>query len=322
MKTVLITGGAGFIGSDLVDNLLSDGNYKVICLDNFDDFYDPLIKHNNLYAAKLQPNFHLITGDICDKKFIEENLTGKIDVIVHLAARAGVRPSIQNPALYEYVNIRGTLNLLEFAKKNNIKQFVFGSSSSVYGVNPNFPWSENDYVLNPISPYAATKVSAELLGHTYSHLYNIRFIALRFFSVFGPRQRPDLAIHKFFKNILKNQPIPVFGDGTTRRDYTFVGDIISGIKAAMEYDQSNYETINLGNNQSIPLIELISAIENTLGKKAILEKLPMQAGDVPQTFANIDKAKRLLSYHPAIDIYEGLRYFRKWYFENTGMPVT
>jgi UDP-glucuronate 4-epimerase len=206
--------------------------------------------------------------------------------------------------------------MLEFARENNIRQFVFASSSSVYGINPNFPWSESDLVLDPISPYAATKVACELLGHTYSHLYNIRFISLRFFTVFGPRQRPDLAIHKFFKNILQDKPIPFFGDGSTSRDYTYIDDILKGIIAAMNYDKSNYEIINLGNNRSITLLQLLEVVENIIGKKAVLEKLPVQLGDLPHTFANIEKAKNLLGYNPSTDITTGIENFGKWYFEN------
>jgi len=317
IKTVLVTGGAGFIGSNLTDSLLAENDYEVICLDNFNDFYDPDQKHRNIEAAKKNPRFKLLEGDICNSDFLKNNLPPDIDIIVHIAARAGVRPSILNPHLYADTNVFGTINLLEFARENNIRQFVFSSSSSVYGINPNFPWAESDHVLDPISPYAATKVACELLGHTYSYLYNIRFIALRFFTVFGPRQRPDLAIYKFYKNIMEDKPIPFFGDGSTSRDYTFVDDIVKGIKAAMQYDKSNYEIINLGNNHSITLTELLKAIEKVAGKKAILEKLPAQPGDVPHTFANIEKAKRLLGYNPSTDINSGIEAFRKWYAQNT-----
>lgn len=316
MKKVLVTGGAGFIGSNLCDALLANGLYEVHCLDVFDDFYDPTIKRNNISEALKNKNFFLLEGDIRDIAFIDKIFQQPFDIIVHLAARAGVRPSIENPLLYEDVNIKGTVNLLEKAKEKNIKQFVFAGSSSVYGINPNTPWSENDFVLKPISPYASTKVSCELIGHTYSHLYGIRFISLRFFTVFGPRQRPDLAIHKFFKLIRQSKPIPFFGNGETSRDYTFVGDIVNGIIAAMHYDKSNYEIINLGNNRTINLNMLITAIEKEAGKKAILEKLPDQPGDVPHTFADIAKAKELLNYSPATTLEEGLIAFRKWFDQN------
>lgn len=313
MKKVLVTGGAGFIGSHLVEKLLNENQCRVFCLDCFDTFYDPDIKRKNIAGAIANKNFILLHGDIRETGFLEKVFENKFDVIVHIAARAGVRPSILNPVLYEEVNIKGTLNLLEKAKEHNIKQFVFASSSSVYGINPRTPWSEDDYVLNPISPYAATKVSCELLGHAYSSLYNIRFIALRFFTVFGPRQRPDLAIHKFFKNITSAKPIPFFGDGNTSRDYTFVDDIVAGIRAAMDYDKSHFEIINLGNNRSITLNRLIETIENLTGKKAILEKLPAQPGDVPHTFANIEKAKRLLGYNPSTSLEDGLQKFKSWF---------
>ena len=312
MKNILVTGGAGFIGSSFVDLLLSENTFDVTCIDSFDNFYDEKIKRENISSASANKNFTLCEGDIRDKDFLDKVFEKNFDVIVHLAARAGVRPSIEQPLLYEEVNIKGTMNLLEIAKEKNIKQFVFASSSSVYGVNPRTPWSEDDYVLNPISPYAGTKVSGELIGHTYSYLYNIRFIALRFFTVFGPRQRPDLAIHKFYKLISQNKSLPFFGDGETSRDYTFVGDIIKGIRAAVDYDKTMYEVINLGNNRTVKLHELITAIENVVGKKAVLEKLPMQAGDVPHTYANISKAQKLLSYNPETNLEKGLEEFKKW----------
>ncbi len=316
-KKILVTGGAGFIGSALVDRLLAERAADVFCIDNFDNFYDVTIKRKNIAHALTHSNFYLLEGDIRDTNFLSEVFKTKYDVIVHLAARAGVRPSIEQPLLYEDVNVKGTLNLLEQAKNNNIKQFVFASSSSVYGVNPRTPWSEDDHVLNPISPYASTKVAGELIGHTYSHLYDIRFIALRFFTVFGPRQRPDLAIHKFFKLIDNNKPIPFFGDGTTSRDYTFVDDIVSGIIGAIGYDKSLYEIINLGNNRTVTLLQLITAIENSIGKKANLDKQPAQAGDVPHTFANVDKAKKLLGYSPSTSLEDGLEKFKQWYVKQS-----
>lgn len=316
MKKILVTGGAGFIGSTLVERLLNENNWEVYCLDCFDTFYDPHTKRKNISSALLNRNFRLLEGDIRDLDFLEKVFAIKFDAIVHIAARAGVRPSIENPLLYEDVNVKGTINLLEKAKDHNVKQFVFASSSSVYGVNPRTPWSEDDYVLNPISPYAATKVSCELIGHAYSHLYNIRFVALRFFTVFGPRQRPDLAIHKFFKLIDNGKPIPFFGDGSTSRDYTFVQDIVDGVRNAIDYDKSLTEVINLGNSRTVTLLELISAIEKSVGKKAILDKLPNQPGDVPITFANVSKAKKLLNYSPSTTLEEGLEEFKLWYLAN------
>lgn len=316
MKKILVTGGAGFIGSTLVERLLNENNWEVYCLDCFDTFYDPHTKRKNISSALLNRNFRLLEGDIRDLDFLEKVFAIKFDAIVHIAARAGVRPSIENPLLYEDVNVKGTINLLEKAKDHNVKQFVFASSSSVYGVNPRTPWSEDDYVLNPISPYAATKVSCELIGHAYSHLYNIRFVALRFFTVFGPRQRPDLAIHKFFKLIDNGKPIPFFGDGNTSRDYTFVQDIVDGVRNAIDYDKSLTEVINLGNSRTVTLLELISAIEKSVGKKAILDKLPNQPGDVPITFANVSKAKKLLNYSPSTTLEEGLEEFKLWYLAN------
>jgi len=318
MKTILVTGGAGFIGSNLVDKLLSLNN-KVTIVDNFDDFYDVEIKRNNISEHLKNQNYNLLELDICDFTALKDNLKENYDAIVHLAAKAGVRPSIQNPQLYQKVNVQGTQNLLEIAKELRIKKFIFGSSSSVYGVNPNVPWSEDDYVLKPISPYAATKVAGELLGHVYHKLYNIQFLSLRFFTVYGPRQRPDLAIHKFFKLISEDKEIPVFGDGTTRRDYTFIDDVVDGILSAINYDKSGYEIVNIGNNQTISLKDLISEIEDVIGKKAKINRLPLQAGDVPQTFANIDKGKKLFGYNPKTNITKGLRQFYQWFKENYGL---
>lgn len=315
MKNILITGGAGFIGSNLIKKLLLTNKYNVVCIDNFDDFYSLKQKDLNISSFKDHENFSLIRGDIRNLQDLEK--AGKIDVIVHLAAKAGVRPSILDPILYQDVNVSGTQNLLEFARKNDIKQFVFASSSSVYGVNENVPWHENERLL-PISPYASTKLSGEMLGHVYSHLYGIRFIALRFFTVYGPGQRPDLAIHKFFKSILNNTPIPVFGDGSTSRDYTFVTDTIQGIEAAIEYSGSEFEIINLGNHQTVTLKGLIEAIENICEKKAIINRLPNQPGDVSQTYADIAKAEKLLGYKPQVKLEEGLSSFLEWYKKESG----
>ncbi len=312
-KRILLTGAAGFIGSNLSRSLLQSGRYKVIGLDNFDDFYSREQKKKNIAPFISHEDFRFAEGDIRDTDML---LTlGDIDVIVHLAAKAGVRPSIQNPILYQEVNVAGTQNLLEFARQRNIRQFVFASSSSVYGINENVPWNEEEKLM-PISPYASTKLSCEMLGHVYSHLYGIRFLALRFFTVYGPAQRPDLAIHKFFNSILKGQPIPVFGDGSTSRDYTFVNDTIRGVEAAINYEQSQFEIINLGNHQTITLSELILAIEQICGKKAIIDRQPEQPGDVPQTYADITKAQKLLNYHPSTTLETGLLAFYEWYLEN------
>jgi len=311
MKQVLVTGGAGFIGSHLVDRMLAEG-WRVTVVDNFDPFYNPQVKEENIRSHLDSSSYKLVRADIRDLDTLKTYLSGEYDVIVHLAARAGVRPSIQDPLGYQEVNVRGTQNLLELAKEWGVKQFVFASSSSVYGVNPHVPWSEEDHVLLPISPYASTKVSGELLGHVYSHLYGIRFIALRFFTVYGPRQRPDLAIHKFARLMLNQEEIPVYGDGSTRRDYTYVDDIIQGICGALSYQKSLYEIINLGNNKTVALGELIKSLERVLGVKAQTRQYPMQPGDVPQTWAKLDKARRLLGYQPLTDLATGLERFSKW----------
>jgi UDP-glucuronate 4-epimerase len=311
-KRAIVTGGAGFIGSHLVEKLL-ENNWHVTVIDNYDTFYDKAIKKRNIESFAHHPDLVFLEADIRDFDSLKENLKGDYDVIIHLAAKAGVRPSIENPTLYQAVNVMGTQNLLEITKLLDIKQFVFASSSSVYGVNQNVPWSEDDFVLKPISPYASTKISGELLGHVYSELYGIRFIALRLFTVYGPRQRPDLAIHKFARKILADEAIPVFGDGSTRRDYTFVADIVSGILAAVEYDKTKYEIINLGNNRTITLSFMIETIEKVFGKKAIINRLPMQPGDVPETYANVTKAKQLLNYEPSLSFEAGIEKFKEWY---------
>ncbi len=314
MKHILVTGGAGFIGSHLIKSILSANQYRITCIDNFDDFYPRRQKELNIEPFLDNANFTLLEGDI--RNYNDLQKAENIDTIIHLAAKAGVRPSILNPILYQDVNISGTQNLLEFAREHQIKQFIFASSSSTYGVNENVPWREDEKLL-PISPYASTKLSGEMLGHVYSHLYGIRFLALRFFTVYGPSQRPDLAIHKFFKSILKGEPIPVYGDGSTSRDYTYVEDTVQGIIAAMDYDKSNFEIINLGNRKTITLTELINAIEETCGQKAIINRLPEQPGDVPQTFANISKAQKLLGYNPETDIKDGLQTFYNWFNANS-----
>jgi UDP-glucuronate 4-epimerase len=309
----LITGGAGFIGSHLVDSLLRDG-HRVTVVDNFDPFYPRQIKERNISEHRRNGAWRLIEADLRDSA-IATQLVGDYDVIVHLAAKAGVRPSIENPMAYQEVNVAGTQNLLEFARSAGIKRFVFASSSSVYGVNPRVPWSEDDHVLEPISPYASTKVSGELLGHVYSHLYGISFIALRFFTVYGPRQRPDLAIHKFAKMIRAGEPIPVFGDGSTRRDYTFIDDIVGGIRAAMAW-RGSYEIVNLGNNRTLSLSEMIAGLEVAIGREAIIRRLPEQPGDVPQTWANVSKAQRVLGYVPGTAYADGVQKFCQWLIES------
>ncbi len=312
----LVTGGAGFIGSHLVDLLLSEG-WKVTVIDNFDPFYPPEIKRRNIAQALGHPNFTLIEADIRDLDTIRRALTPHVSpltphAIVHLAAKAGVRPSLEDPLGYYDVNVQGTLNLLELAKERGVRQFVFASSSSVYGLNPDVPWREDTSVPRPISPYGASKVAAELLGHTYSHLYGIRFIALRIFTVYGPRQRPDLAIHKFARLMLEGKPIPIYGDGSSLRDYTYVEDIVRGIRAAMEYSGSSWEAINLGSGRPISLLEMVRALEGALGVKAELEFLPPQPGDVPQTWADIEKARKLLGWQPRYSFTSALERFVEW----------
>lgn len=311
MRHALVTGGAGFIGSHLVDRLLVEG-WRVTVADNFDPFYPRQIKERNVAPHRLSPVYRLVEVDIRDLSSLRAVFDAPYDVIVHLAAKAGVRPSIQDPISYQEVNVRGTQNLLELAREWGVKQFVFASSSSVYGVNPNVPWREDDHVLRPISPYASTKVSGELLGHVYSHLYGIRFIGLRFFTVYGPRQRPDLAIHKFARLMLEGKPIPVFGDGSTRRDYSFVDDIVTGIRAAMDYDRSAFEVVNLGNDRTVTLMEMIGGLEVALGVAATIDRQPEQAGDVPQTWASLEKARRVLGYEPGTSYADGVKRFASW----------
>lgn len=311
MKHALVTGGAGFIGSHTVDRLLA-GGWRVTAVDNFDDFYDPAAKLRNIEPHHGNPRYTLVRADIRELGELRASLDGNYDVIVHMAARAGVRPSIQDPIACYDTNVRGTQNLLECARSWETSQFVFASSSSVYGVNPRVPWREDDAVLLPISPYASTKVSGELLGHVYSHLYGIRFLALRFFTVYGPRQRPDLAIHKFGRLLLEGKPITLFGDGCTRRDYTFVADIVNGVIAAMEYDASPYEVINLGNNRAVSLREVVDTLESVIGARACIRSAPEQPGDVPQTWADVNKAERLLGYRPQMPFQRGIEVFVEW----------
>ncbi|TVR54644.1 MAG: NAD-dependent epimerase/dehydratase family protein [Puniceicoccaceae bacterium] len=309
---VLLTGAAGFIGSHLSEALYQQG-HDLVLLDNFDPFYDRAAKEANLAGLRDRTRVRLVEADIRELDQLRRELQPPFDAIIHLAARAGVRPSIEEPILYQEVNVRGTQNLLELAREWKVPHFVFASSSSVYGVNPNVPWREDNAVLKPISPYASTKVSGELLGHVYSHLFGIRFIALRFFTVYGPRQRPDLAIHKFFRLLREDRSIPFFGDGSTRRDYTFVADTVAGIIGALNYSATPFEVINLGNDRTVSLADLVAAIERAAGASARLDKLPEQPGDVPQTWADISKARRLLGYAPATTLEDGLAGFRAWF---------
>jgi UDP-glucuronate 4-epimerase len=314
MRNVLVTGGAGFIGSHLVERLLGEGRWRVAVVDDFNDFYDPELKRRNVRAHVGRDDFELFEADIRDRAALESIFRGtRFDCVVHLAARAGVRPSLAEPVLYAETNINGTLNLLESARVQGVKQFVFGSSSSVYGENEKVPFAEGDPVSEPISPYAATKAAGELLCHAYSHLWGLRCVCLRFFTVYGARQRPDLAIHKFARLISAGRPIPVFGDGTTRRDYTYIDDIIEGVRAAMDFEASLYEVVNLGESRTVELRELIGLIEKELGRDAIINRQPLQPGDVPQTFADIGKARRLLGYDPRTPIEEGIRRFVEWF---------
>jgi UDP-glucuronate 4-epimerase len=315
IKRVLVTGGAGFIGSHLCQRLLQEG-HEVVCLDNFDTYYDPSIKRRNLEeikASKVAKGFQLVEGDIRDKGFLND-LFGRssFGLIIHLAARAGVRPSIEQPLLYEEVNVAGTLNLLEACREFGIRDFIFGSSSSVYGKNRKVPFAEDDPLEAMISPYAVTKRAGELFCYAYHHLYGLNISCLRFFTVYGPRQRPEMAIHKFTRLIHNGEKIPVFGDGTSRRDYTYIDDIIEGIMGAVQ-NLKGYDIFNLGESQTVPLRELISLIEQALGKKADIEELPEQPGDVPITYADITKSRRLVGYDPKVGIAEGVGRFVQWF---------
>lgn len=316
MKTYLITGGAGFIGSTLADRLLKRGN-KVVVIDNFNDFYDPKIKEENVRKNLKNENYKLERIDIREQEEVERVFKeNKIDNVMHLAAMAGVRPSIENPLLYQSVNCLGSQIILETMKKYGVKNIVFASSSSVYGNTKTVPFKETDVVDYAISPYAATKKANEVMCHVYHKLYNLNVIMLRFFTVYGERQRPDLAINKFTRMILEGKAIPVFGDGTTSRDYTYVQDIIDGIIKSFEYIEKNnnvYEILNLGESEPITLNQMIKTIEEVLGKKAIINRLPMQPGDVDRTYADISKAKELIGYCPKTDFKDGIHRFINWY---------
>src|SRR5438034_5621586 len=311
---ILVTGGAGFIGSHLVEKLLAAG-HEVVILDDFNDFYDPQIKHANIAGfAKDVTVCHvdLRDGESVRSLFHRE----KVDAIAHLAARAGVRPSIQHAQLYCDTNVSGTLHLLEAARVTEVERFIFASSSSVYGASKRIPFSEDEHLKQTLSPYAATKIAGEFLCSTYSHLYNLRVVALRYFTVYGPRQRPDLAIHQFTRRIYAGQPIDQFGDGTTRRDYTYIDDVIQGTMAALQYEGSLFDIFNLGENDTIQLKDLIVAIENALGKKAKINQLPQQPGDMPLTCADISKAQKLLGYKPTTRLSDGLPRFIEWFLRS------
>ena len=316
MKNIIVTGCAGFIGSHLCERLLKDGSF-VIGIDNFDPFYNRSIKESNINKFRNNSNFKFLEFDLSNKEELNKLLKGtKVDLIIHLAGKAGVRPSIENPEDYIRANIISTQNILSFMKDNGIKKLAFASSSSIYGNTKNTPFNEEQDVNKPISPYAFTKKACELLDYTYHALYDIDILNLRFFTVFGPRQRPDLAIHKFTKLILNDQEIPMFGDGTTSRDYTYFEDTINGICLSAKYlfqHKKVYEIINLGNNHPVKLLDLIVTIEKATGKKAKIKQLPMQSGDVEITYANIDKAKKLLGYQPKYSFEEGINNFVVWY---------
>ena len=311
---IVITGVAGFIGSNLAEHFIKNG-IPVLGIDNFDSFYSREIKVNNLSNLVNSPLFTFLEGDITNVQFLN-SIRIKPSIVIHLAAKAGVQPSLLNPQEYLSVNVQGTINMLEWMKRVECKKFIFASSSSVYGNNNSIPFSELDTSINPVSPYAFTKRSCELLNYTYHHLYQFDIINLRFFTVYGPRQRPDLAIHKFVASIHEGKSIKQFGEGDTQRDYTYIDDIVHGIQNAVDYISTNkniYEIFNLGNNSPISLLGLIEIIEKTIRKKAIKEYLPEQPGDMRITFANIEKAKDLLNYHPIIGLEEGIERFYKWY---------
>lgn len=314
MEKILVTGGAGFIGSHICDSLLKKGKL-VVCIDNFNDYYNPLTKEKNIEEASKNSNFSLHKVDITQKEELKKAFqNNRIDKAVHMAARAGVRASFENPELYEKVNIQGTKNLLELAHEFKIKNFIFGSSSSVYGTNKKIPFSEDDPLDSIISPYAKTKKKAEELCKEFHNKFNLNITCLRLFTVYGPRGRPDMAPYKFTKHIIKEKPIEMYGDGTTKRDYTYVQDIVDGVLSALDKNL-NFEIINLGNSNPIELKEFISIIEEKTGKKAKIQQLPMQKGDVPLTYADISKAERLLGYQPKTNIKEGINLLVEWFKE-------
>ncbi len=317
-QKILVTGGAGFIGSHLCEALLAQGA-ELVVIDDFNDFYNPAIKESNI--AGFRDQITLVRGDIRDVRLIDSLFSEhQFDQVIHLAARAGVRPSIVDPRLYISTNIDGTMNLLEGCRRSGVQSFIFASSSSVYGVNEKVPFAEDDLISRTISPYAATKLAGEQLCSNYSHLYGIRCVCLRFFTVYGPRQRPDLAISKFTHQLLAGRPIDQYGDGSTARDYTFVGDIIAGVMAARNYTASNFEIFNLGGSATNTLAQLISGIEEILGVKAEINQLPEQPGDVPLTFADVSKSQRLLGYKPGTALRIGLQCYIGWVKGQSSLP--
>jgi UDP-glucuronate 4-epimerase len=307
---ILVTGGAGFIGSNLISVLLRNKNHQIICFDNFDNDYAQEQKQFNINPFLENKNFNLVEGDIRNQNDLDK--IPSVDVIVHLAAKTDVRSSFKNASLFYDVNVTGTLNLLEFARYWQVKQFIFASSSSIYGINPNTPWREDEEGI-PISPYASSKLICEKLGHFYSTHYNIRFIALRLFNVYGPAQRPNLVIYRFFKSILSEEPLTVFGNGSSSRDYSFVEDITQGILAAISYNQSDFEVINLGGQHTIKMYDLIKGIETISKRKAIIKYYPEQDGDLSITYASIVKAQKILKYNPGKQFEIGLSEFYIWY---------
>jgi UDP-glucuronate 4-epimerase len=321
---ILVTGGAGFIGSHLCERLLCAG-HDLVVVDNFNDFYDPALKRRNIgevaeTAVRTGHEFLLCEGDIRDGELVAALFAQeRPEAVIHLAAAAGVRPSIQDPLYYEEVNVRGTMHLLESAKREGVRPFIFASSSSVYGNNPKIPFAETDPVDNPISPYAATKKGGELICHTYHHLYGMNIACLRFFTVYGPRQRPDLAINKFTRLILEGKPLPLYGDGSTSRDYTYIDDIIDGLEMALAWvcaDEARYDIFNLGESRPVELRCLVEIIEATTGEKSLIERLPLQPGDVERTFADTTKSATVLGYRPKTTIEDGIRAFVSWYLKN------
>ena len=318
---LLVTGGAGFIGSHVCERLLLSG-HSVWAFDDLNDFYDPQLKRRNLRELQaLAKPFEFIYGELTDEEGLEELFGSvKFDQVIHLAARAGVRPSLEEPALYQRVNVEGTVNLLEAARRVRIRKFIIASSSSVYGVNSKVPFSEEDPIFHPISPYAASKLACEALGHVYHHVYGLDIVMLRLFTVYGPRQRPDLAIHKFARLMQAGQPVPVFGDGSTARDYTYITDTVAGILACTERE-FGYEIYNLGESETVTLNRLLELLEAALGKKAIIERKPPQPGDVPLTCANVSKARAQLNYQPKIKIEQGIPLFVEWFRNNSAAPA-
>jgi UDP-glucuronate 4-epimerase len=309
----LVTGGAGFIGSHVCERLLRDG-HSVWAFDELNDFYSPAIKQSAIRSLQaLAKPFTFVQGDLTDRDAVEEVFAStQIDQVIHLAARAGVRPSLQEPALYQRVNVEGTVNLLEAARRRKVRKVTIASSSSVYGVNAKVPFSESDPIFSAISPYAASKLACEALGHVYHHVYGMDVAMLRFFTVYGPRQRPDLAIHKFTRMIHDGKPIPVFGDGSTARDYTYVTDTVDGVLACTK-KEFGFDIFNLGESQTVRLDYLIQLVEKSLGKQAVIDRQPFQPGDVPITYADIAKAREKLGYHPSVKIEEGIPRFVEWF---------